>query len=158
MRRLRKLKRSQRGVGLIEVVFTLGLLGIVGIAFLGALATASSAIIISDERATAESLARSEMEYVKSQDYSSAPWSYELPSGTSPTGQFPEKWWDPEHHTLPPGYDAYTVKVEAEWLDPLGDGDDNDDGLQKITVTVTCPEEPDLPRVIILEGYKTKTK
>jgi prepilin-type N-terminal cleavage/methylation domain-containing protein len=143
--------RKQRGFGLVEVIIALGLLGIIGIAFLGALATSSSAIIISDERATAESLARSEMEYVKSQEYSSTPWSYELPSGTSPTEQFPE-WWDPDH-TLPDGYENYTATAEAEWLDPIGDGSDNDDGLQKITITVTfVPEDK---TVIILEGYKT---
>lgn len=143
--------RKQRGFGLVEVIIALGLLGIIGIAFLGALATSSSAIIISDERATAESLARSEMEYVKSQEYSSAPWSYELSSGTSPNEQFPE-WWDPENHTLPDGYENYTATAEAEWLDPMDDGGDNDDGLQKITITVTfIPEEK---TVIILEGYK----
>jgi len=143
--------RKQRGFGLVEVIIALGLLGIIGIAFLGALATSSSAVMISDERATAESLARSEMEYVKSQEYSSTPWSYELPSGTSPTGQLPE-WWDPDH-ALPPGYENYTATAEVEWLDPVGDGSNNDDGLQKITITVTfVPEEK---TVIILEGYKT---
>lgn len=143
--------RKQRGFGLVEVIIALGLLGIIGIAFLSALATSSNAIIISDKRATAESLARSEMEYVKSQEYSSALWSYKLPSGTSPTGQFPE-WWDPGSHTLPDGYENYTATVEAEWLDPMEDGDGNDDGLQKITITVTfIPEEK---TVITLEGYK----
>lgn len=146
--------RKQGGFTLIEVIIALGLLGVIGIAFLGALATASSGIIVSDERATAESLARSEMEYVKSHDYSSVPWSYELPSGTSPTGQFPE-WWDP-NHTLPEGYVNYTALVEAEWLDPRDDGDNNDDGLQKITVTVTFLQGTEEEKeVIVLEGYKT---
>jgi len=139
---------------LIEVIIALGLLGVIGIAFLGALATASIGIIVSDERATAESLARSEIEYVKSQDYSSTPWSYELPSGTSPTGQFPE-WWDPTH-TLPEGYVNYTALVAAEWLDPREDGDDNDDGLQRITITVTFLQGTEEEKeVIVLEGYKT---
>jgi prepilin-type N-terminal cleavage/methylation domain-containing protein len=140
--------RKQRGFVLVEVIIALGLLGVIGVAFLGALATASSAVIVSDKRATAESLARSEMEYVKSHDYSNAPWSYELPSGTSPTEQFPD-WWDGSH-TLPDGYENYTATVMASHLDPEGDGDD-DDGLQEITVTIIFLEDD---TVITLEGYK----
>ncbi len=142
--------RKQRGFGLVEVIIALGLLGVIGIAFLGALATASGAIIVSDKHATAESLARSEMEYVKSQEYSNAPWSYELPSGTSPTEQFPD-WWDGSH-TLPIGYEDYTATIMASRLDPQGDGVGNEDGLQKITVTITFLEDD---TVITLEGYKT---
>jgi prepilin-type N-terminal cleavage/methylation domain-containing protein len=146
--------RKQRGFGLVEVIIALGLLGIIGIAFLGALATSSAAIITSDKHATAESLARSEMEFVKSQDYSSTPWSYQLPSRTSPTGHFPD-WWGTVSHTLPDGYEDYTATVEATWLDPMEDGDDNDDGLQKITVTITFPDDtPEGETVITLEGYK----
>jgi prepilin-type N-terminal cleavage/methylation domain-containing protein len=146
--------RKQRGFGLVEVIIALGLLGIIGIAFLTALATSSTAIIVSDKHATAESLARSEMEFVKSQDYSGDPWSYQLPSGTSPTGHLPE-WWGTANHTLPDGYEHYTATVEAEWLDPMEDGDSNDDGLQLITVTVTFPrDDPEETTVIALEGYK----
>jgi type II secretory pathway pseudopilin PulG len=146
--------RKQEGFGLVEVIIALGLLGIIGIAFLTALATSSTAILTSDKHATAESLARSELEYVKSQDYSSDPWSYQLPSGTSPTGQFPE-WWVPGSHTLPTGYENYTATVEAEWLDPMENGDGSDDGLQKITVTITFPrDDPEEATVIELEGYK----
>jgi prepilin-type N-terminal cleavage/methylation domain-containing protein len=148
--------RKQRGFTLIEVLIALGLLGVVGIAFLGTLATSSNGIMVSDERATAESLARSEMEYVKSQDYSSAPWSYELPSGISPTGQFPT-WWDTEEpHALPEGYQNYTALVVASRLDPKGDGTGSDDGLQKITVTITFLKgTSDEKEVITLEGYNT---
>lgn len=70
--------RKQRGFTLIEVIIAMALLGIIAIAFLGALATASSSIIIADERTTAESLARSQMEYAKNQDYSDNQWSYEV--------------------------------------------------------------------------------
>ncbi len=153
MRRLRKLQGSQRGFGLIEVIIALALLGVVGIAFLGALATASSGIAVSDKRATAESLARSEMEYAKSHYYSSAPWSYEVPLPPGwPEESLPD-WWDTENpHTLPDGYENYTATVVASRLDPEGDGLGNDDGLQKITITITFLEEG---TVTVLEGYKT---
>jgi prepilin-type N-terminal cleavage/methylation domain-containing protein len=150
--------RKQRGFGLVEVIIALGLLGIIGIAFLSALAISSTAIMTSDKHATAESLARSEMEFVKSQDYSGEPWSYHLrgtsPDGTSPTGNFPD-WWVMGSHKLPDGYENYTATVEATLLDPMEDGDGNDDGLQKITVTITFPKDsPEETTVIALEGYK----
>jgi type II secretory pathway pseudopilin PulG len=151
---IKRLKK-QGGFGLIEVLTALGLLGIIGIALLTALATSSTAIMTSDKHATAESLARSELEYVKSQDYSGDPWSYKLTSEgeTSPT-HFPE-WWVPGTHTLPDGYENYTATVEATWLDPMDDGGGNDDGLQLITVTVTFPADtPEEKTVITLEGYK----
>jgi prepilin-type N-terminal cleavage/methylation domain-containing protein len=142
--------RNEKGLSLIEVIIALALLGIVGLAFLGALSSASKAVIITDERATAESLARTEMEYVKSQNYSDVdyiPWSYDVPYGTPPAE--PPEWWDPAH-TLPPGYDNYSVTVSAVSLDPDGDGTDDDDGLLLITVTVYHFEK----LVLDLTGYK----
>jgi len=133
------------------------LLGIVGVAFLGSLATASRAIFHADERATAESLARTEMEYVRSQEYSGAPWDYELPSGTSLI-RFPA-WWDEDNpHTLPDGYDGYTVNVSTgPSHDTDGDGDidedDIDDGIQKITVVVKHLEESE--DIVTLVNYRS---
>lgn len=65
------LQGRSRGFSLIEVVIAIALLGIIGTAILSALSTASLALIIADQRATAESLARSQMEYVKNQAYKS---------------------------------------------------------------------------------------
>jgi prepilin-type N-terminal cleavage/methylation domain-containing protein len=142
--------KNERGFTLVEVIIAIALLGIVGVAFLGGLSTASKAIFLADERATAESLARTEMEYVMNQDYSAAPWDYELPSGTS-SGVFPS-WWATANHTLPTGYDGYTLEVNAV---PLRD---TDDGEQKITVVVyflsyDAVEQPN--RKVILEDYRS---
>ena len=65
--------KNEKGFTLIEVIIGLALLGVVAVAFLGALSTASAAVFINDERATAESLARSQMEYAKNQLYITAP-------------------------------------------------------------------------------------
>lgn len=141
--------KGEKGFSLLEVMIAISLLGVVAVAFLSAMSTASRAVFIADEQASAESLARSEMEYVKSQDYSAASpvnWSYELPSGTSPTGNFPTWWDEDDPHTLPPGYDGYIVTVSAKPLNAI------DNGIQKITVVVSHMEKPE---VVSLESYRS---
>jgi len=59
---------GSRGFTLVEVMIAVALIGIIAIAFLSALSTASTVLIITDEQATAESLARSQMEDIKNQD------------------------------------------------------------------------------------------
>ena len=66
----RVLIKNEKGFSLIEAIIAIAILGILAVAFLSGLATASKAIYIADERATAENLARSQMEYVKEQNYS----------------------------------------------------------------------------------------
>jgi len=136
----------EKGFSLIEVMIAVALLGVVAVAFLSALGTGSKAIFIADERATAESLARTEMEYVRNQDYSGAPWAYDLPSGTPPAD--PPTWWASANHTLPAGYDGYTVDVTAVPLHAT------DDGIQKITVIVIHNYNNN-KEVIKLEGYRS---
>jgi prepilin-type N-terminal cleavage/methylation domain-containing protein len=139
--------KSEKGFSLAEVMVAMVLMGIVAVAFLSAIGTASKAVLLADEQASAESLARSEMEYVKGQEYSVASpvsWSYELPSDTSPTGEFPS-WWDEYPSSLPDGYEIYVVTVSGE---PYYD---TDNGIQKITVIV----ERDGKQLVILESYRS---
>ncbi len=117
-------KHNSKGFSLIEVIIALALMGIIGIAFAGGLFTTSKAIIIDDERATAESLARSQIEYVKSSNY-------------SVIGAYDKINIDPDEF---PNYDI-DLPLTVDQLE---------NGLQKITVTVTHHDEP----VITLEGYK----
>ena len=114
-----KLKGNQKGQALIEVLISLAILGIVAVAFLTALTTASAAIIIADERTVAESLTRSELEYVKSSSYDDV---------NNP----PQYSIDPSV-AIPGGYSA---QIEAVRLDPEGDGTADDDGIQQVTVKV----------------------
>ena len=65
----RTLGGNSSGFTLIEVLVALALFGIIAITFLGGLTTASRAVLTADIRATAESLARTQMEYVKNQLY-----------------------------------------------------------------------------------------
>ncbi len=140
----RSLAQSQKGLGLIEVLIAVAILGVVAVVFLSSLATSSKATIIADEQTKAESLTRSELEYIKSQPFSETPWSYDVSTtGYSTDSSYPS-WWDdtdPDFHKLPPEYSGYSAKVIAEGYDANGDGH-NDSGISQITVQVYDSEAP----------------
>ena len=111
----------------METVVALAILGAMAVIFLSGLVTTSKAAFTADEQATAESLAQSQMEWAQNANYTD-----------NATGYFPAP--------MPGGKDYinYSAVIAAE---PLHDPDD---GIQKITVTVTHSGET----VIKLQGYK----
>ena len=109
--------RNQGGFTLVEVLVSLALVGIIAAGFLGALATSSRATVSNDVQTTAQNLAEGQIEYVRGQ-----PYSIDDP---------------PVYQVLDDIPDNYDVNCTALWLDPEGDGSDDDDGLQKIMVTVS---------------------
>ncbi|MBT9160476.1 MAG: hypothetical protein DDT26_01763 [Dehalococcoidia bacterium] len=148
------MRKNERGFSLIEVLVALALLGIVAAAFLMALSTASRALFVADERATAESLARSQMEYVKMQGYKT---------------DFPDRVATYDRITgIPAGYSIWSVdrtggRVEAitatdsiigvPWnphANPPAVTDDK--GLQRIKLIIKHHGR----EVITLEGFKVK--
>ena len=105
----------------------LALLGAIVIAFLSSLATTSKATMVADEQTTAESLARTQMEWVKTATYVSGTTTYsaaQVPSVNDYTG--------------------YSVNITAASLNIP------DDGIQKITVTVKHLDKG----TVKLEDYK----
>lgn len=64
-----RLLREQRGISLTETLVALVILGLIGVALLNGLSTSSKAVIVNQERVAAESLASSQVEYIKTQDY-----------------------------------------------------------------------------------------
>jgi prepilin-type N-terminal cleavage/methylation domain-containing protein len=135
--------KGEKGFSLVEVMVAVLLLGIVAVALLSAVSTASRCAFIASGQASGESLARSEMEYVKSQGYSAAPWSYELPSETQAD---PPDWWDEgDPHALSDDYLNYNVTVDVVALY------DTDNGIQKITVAVLAPSGS----TVTLQGYRS---
>ncbi len=117
--------RCESGTTLMETVVALAVLGIIAVAFLGGVVTTSRAAFTVDERATAESLARSQMEWAKSASYNATGYSpAPIPSGKD--------------------YINYSANITVE---PLPGTDDN---IRKITVTVKHSDK----QVFTLEGYK----
>jgi len=120
-----RLVSGQKGQTLIEVLIAIALLGMIAVPFLTALSTSSRGIIIADERTTAESLVRTEMEYVKNCDYNPTGFSYEIPptANNTPWGGF---------HALDDRYAGYSVNVTGVSIDLY---------IQNITVRVYHGDE-----------------
>ncbi len=141
-----KLVKSEKGFALVEVLVALALTGIIATAFLLAISTSSKAILVADERTTAESLARSQMEDIKNELY------INYSEGVPLHGVYITT-------VTPPNYSiGFTVvPFDPGTGNPYGFTDvggilvfDDDDGIQKITVTVYHQGND----VITLEGYK----
>ena len=111
--------KGNKGFALLETIVALGLLGIAAVIFLGSIGTATKATVVNDEQVTAESLARSEIEYVKGCDYDYYATEYPI----DPTLDIPSGW-------------SVDAAVEAIA--------DRDDDIQKVTVTVQRGEEEKL--------------
>ncbi len=135
----RKSIRNQKGISLIEVIIALAILGVIAVAFLGGLMTSLKAVSIADERSTAQSLAQSQMEYVKSLPYE---------EGASPSYE--------QTNMSSPDYPGYTSSVDAPPIDPdTGSplaNPDNDMGIQKITITIKHGDKV----VLTLADYKVR--
>ena len=126
-------RNSERGFTLIEVLVALGILAAVAVTFLASMTTSSKAVITSQQSVASESLAKSQIEVIKN-------WEYD------DTGN-PPNYQAAKLTAIPAGYD---INIAAVRLDPKEDGTSNDDGLQKVTVTVT--HDGDTAFTIV--GYK----
>jgi type II secretory pathway pseudopilin PulG len=117
----------ESGTTLVEVIVALAILGTIGVCFLSGLATTSKAAYTIDERATAESLAQSQMEWAQNASYS-----------------YDATVYSPMPIPSSKDYINYSVTITAA---PFNSPDD---GIQKITVIVARSDEG----VIMLESYK----
>ena len=123
-RKMTGLNSAELGQTLIETLVALVILGMVAIIFLSGLAIASKSVIVSEERVTAENLAKSQMENIKKQNYKHS-------------GSYSKIYIAPELQAQ--GYD-----IELPAVEPVGSG------LQKVTVVVSRNGE----EILEIEGYK----
>ena len=121
--------RRERGATLIETLIALAILGVVAAAFLSGLTTTAKGTIIADEQATAESLARSQMEWVKSENVPYIYGTTEYSAALIPAGE---------------DYADYSATIDAEALNSP------DNGIQKITVNINHSDK----ELLKLTGYK----
>ncbi len=125
-----KYMRRKKGFSLIEVLISLAIFSVISVAIFAGLSMSARANIIADEQTIAESIARSQIEYVQDQSYSTAnPPSYNLIPDVPA--------YNPSNP--PPGYSIVTpVAAQIET------------GVQKISVVVYHGAK----RVLTLEDYK----
>ena len=143
------MRGNKKGATLIEVVIGVALMGLIATGFFMALNTSIKATGMVDERTTAESLTRSELEYIKNQPY--IYWQYV--DGTST----PPDYGDPNGRIPEDFRDHYTMTLSAQPIDPethqlLTMPLDSDQGMQLITVEVYYQSEP----LLTTEAYKVQ--
>lgn len=134
--RVRKVFQGRsRGLTLVELVIAMALIGIIAVAFLGGLSNAIMILSVAKQRSTAESLAYTQIEHVKSVDYA----------------EFYEPYYPDEYDD-----GRYSVTINATPLE---------EGLQKITVIVNygilrydsaTGGYQEVEESITLEGYTYK--
>jgi prepilin-type N-terminal cleavage/methylation domain-containing protein len=144
-----KIIKSEKGFTLIEVLMALALLGLIATAFIMAISTATKAIYIADEMTTAESLARSQMEFIKEQQYNMAPHDGETAYDEIPILDNPNYsiWSVDRYGEVVP---SATEVIAVPWDNATGQPSPDDVGLQKVTIIVMHHNY----EVFTLEDYK----
>jgi len=121
--------RDQKGQTLIEVIIAMAILGIVVSGLLTAMHITYKTTDDVNDRTIAESLVRGQLEYIKTCDYDDV---------HNP----PEYGLDPDIDlSATPYSNNFQVDVTAVRLDPSQNGTDDDEGIQKVTVTVRAHGE-----------------
>jgi len=131
--------KSEKGFALIEILVALALMGITAVGLLSGLATTFRAGTISQERVVAESLAKSQWEYIRAQDY-------------IPTADYDPD--DPEkRYQLIAIPDELVVKdydVEIDPPEAIIGPDGGEFELQSITVVINC----DSKQLLTISDYR----
>jgi len=132
--------KSEKGFSLVEVIVALGLMAILAVGLLSGLATTFRAGGISQERVIAESLAKSQWEYIKAQDYI-------LTADYDPAD--PEKSYElidiPDELAMK----DYTVEIDPPQA-VTTPSEDSDFEIQSITVVIHREDKP----LLMMSDYR----
>ena len=113
LRRIKVWVQGERGLGIVESLAAVAILGAAVVAFIIALSTGSLAVREVDQETVAQSLVRTQLEYIKGYPYDPAAITY-------PKVDVPE---------------GYTISVEVSSIP------DTNTDIQKITVTISRDRE-----------------
>jgi type II secretory pathway pseudopilin PulG len=129
---------GSRGELLIEVLIALAILGIISVVFIGAMYTSLNAARITDERSNALTLAKSQIEYVRTAGYSTIDnWAYTVDTSGSSYSVMPSWWSASPPPTLASEYTGYSVAVTGTRNIDLDGTTGPDEGIRTITAVVS---------------------
>jgi len=131
--------KSEKGFALIETLVALALMGITAVGLLSGLATTFRAGMISQERVIAESLAKSQWECIRAQDYI-------LTADYNP--EDPEKRY--EKIVIPYELDVKGYAIEIGTPQAIISPADNEFDLQSITIVINC----DSKQLLTMSDYR----
>ncbi len=118
------MRKSEKGISLLETILAVAILGIIGVTFLSALATTSTARATNDERTSAKILAETIIENIKKLSFAT---EYDM-----------DAVWPSSMRTNYPGYTPSWVITN-----------ERNGNIQKITVTIRHKSHD----VLVLESY-----
>ena len=117
-----RVHKSERGASLMEVLVALAIMSFVSVAIISGISMSVKSNEVARKIISAESLARAELDYVKSINNTEA-WyddSWNLPLWSYTVAKSPllstAPRWDSLHTGLPDGYDGYSVTCSANSL------------------------------------------
>ncbi len=143
------LSKNENGASLVEVIIAIGLIGVIATAFFMAFFVATKSIALADERTTAGSLARTQIEFVKRQVYETETLTSTaeyLKIDLSENPRYSISSLDHRTNTIVGEIVATPWDSDADVPEDQGD----DYGLQKITLVIFH----DNNEALRLEGYK----
>ena len=135
MRRMKQMtatRRHEKGQILIEVLIALALLGVISTTFIGAMYTALQTARIAEEKSATLTLAKSQIEFVRNQDYSENDWEYSISTTQRSTSLAPS-WWSTPPPLLSTEYEGYSVDVTGVSDIDLDGAGGPDEGIRTIT-------------------------
>ena len=137
-RRIKTRLQDETGIGLVETLAAVAILGIAATSFVLSLSTGAIAVREDDQIVAAQSLAHTQLEYVKN-------YPYDPEATTYPYVYTYDEDYNPNPITLPEGYSMSAVVSSITQA-----GGDPD--IQKITVTVS----KDGVELLAVEDYKVR--
>ena len=143
-------------MSLAETLVALALMSGIGVVFLYSLSATTNSVTVVDERNAADSIAKSQMEYIINQPFSDNTWEYTVSASQRTSSTMPSWWDDDNPPLLDSDYNEYYAVLSAVDFDADGDSTievpGDDDSVREITINVYNSQDYLL---FTLKAYKT---